>query len=86
MQNVRLSFDPPPAGGTTTLQETGPWGLFRLFARGALRRDPTTPGRYTLDFKLGERTVQYDVRMGTTPTQNPFDMSLLTDFRCPAVQ
>ena len=33
-QTVRLMFEPPPTGRPGVLQETGPWSMFRLFARG----------------------------------------------------
>jgi type VI secretion system protein ImpL len=86
MQTARLSFDPPPSGAVPEFKETGPWGLFRLVARGTLKPDPAVLGGYTLSFKLNEREAVFDIRAGTTPAQNPFDMSLLRDFRCPAVQ
>ncbi len=90
MQTVHLSFDPAPtaaAAGTPQLgQETGPWGLFRLFGRGTLKRDTATPGRYTLSLRLNDRAADYEVKVGSTPTQNPFDLALLQEFRCPAVQ
>jgi type VI secretion system protein ImpL len=86
MQTERLSFDPPPTGPAPEYKETGPWGLFRLFGHGTLRPNPATTGHYLLSFKLNEREAVYDIAVGSAPGRNPFDLSLLTDFRCPVVK
>ena len=83
MQNVRLVFDPPPAGGTGVLSETGPWAMFRLFSRGTLQQ-AGSPERYTLTFSLGERSATFELRAGSV--MNPFAPGVLQDFRCPAVR
>jgi type VI secretion system protein ImpL len=83
MQNVRLVFDPPPGGGTGVLSETGPWAMFRLFDRGALRQ-AGSPERYTLTFTLGERQATFEIRAGSV--MNPFAPGVLQDFRCPSVR
>jgi type VI secretion system protein ImpL len=83
MQNVRLVFDPPPRGGTGVLSETGPWAMFRLFARGTLQQ-AGSPERYTLTFSLGERSATFELRAGSV--MNPFAPGVLQDFRCPAVR
>jgi type VI secretion system protein ImpL len=65
------------------VEETGPWSLFRLFARGRLQ--PTaTADRYTLTFQIGDRQAVFEIH--TTPAGSPFMPALLQDFRCPAVQ
>jgi type VI secretion system protein ImpL len=83
IQNVRLVFDPPPAGGTGVLSETGPWAMFRLFARGTLR-PAGSPERYTLSFALGNRTATFELRAASV--LNPFAPGVLQDFRCPSVR
>jgi type VI secretion system protein ImpL len=86
MQNVHLSFDPPPAGAVTDYKEAGPWGLFKLFNRGSMRPNPGQPGHYTLTFQLGERQAVYDVAVGSSAARNPFDLTLLQEFKCPVVK
>ncbi|MFH5926814.1 type VI secretion system membrane subunit TssM [Roseomonas xinghualingensis] len=83
MQNVRLVFDPPPAGGTGVLSDSGPWAMFRMFNRGTLRQ-AGSPERFTLTFQLGERQVTFDIRAGSV--NNPFAPGLLQEFRCPRVE
>jgi type VI secretion system protein ImpL len=77
---------PTPAPAPASGAESGPWSLFRLFTHGTLSRDAGAPGHYTLMLRQGEHEAKYDLRVGATPAQNPFDLALLQDFRCPAVQ
>ncbi len=83
MQNVRLVFDPPPAGGTGVLSATGPWAMFRLFDFGKLQQVGAAE-KYTLTFTLGERKVVYEIRAGSV--LNPLAPGIMQDFRCPNVQ
>ena len=57
---VRLVFDPPPADRAGVVQETGPWSMFRLFARGRLQQ-AATPERYNLTFQVGERQAVFEI-------------------------
>jgi type VI secretion system protein ImpL len=79
---ARLAFDPPPAGQTSVLQDTGPWSMLRLFARGKFHPGASSD-RYMLTFQFGDRQVTFEIRMSSGP--NPFTPSLLQDFRCPEV-
>ena len=83
LQNVRLVFDPPPPGHTGVLAESGPWAMFRLFARGTISPADAS-GRYTLTFVLGNRRAAFELRPATT--LNPFSLRVLQDFRCPSVR
>ncbi len=83
MQSVRLVFDPPPAGGTGVLADSGPWAMFRLFGRGRIVQ-AGTPEKYTLSFQLGERSAAFEIRASSVI--NPFAPGLLQDFHCPTVQ
>lgn len=83
MQNVRLVFEPPPAGGTGVLAENGPWAMFRLFGRGTLSPAGSRE-LYTLSFALGNRQATFELRAGSV--QNPFAPGVLQDFRCPSVR
>lgn len=82
MANVRLVFDPPPAGGVSVLSEAGPWAMFRLFGRGTLQQAGSAE-RYTLTFSLGERRAVFEIRAGSV--QNPFAPGVLQGFQCPTL-
>jgi type VI secretion system protein ImpL len=83
MDLVRLTFDPPPPGGTGVLQATGPWALFRLFGQGTLRQEGA-PERFNLTFQAGQQRVEYAIRAASV--FNPFSPGVLQAFRCPGVQ
>ncbi len=80
MENVRLIFNPPPAAGAVS--ETGPWALFRLFARARLQPDPKGD-HATLVFQFGDRRAAFDIR--PVGGNNPFAPGLAEAFRCPAI-
>ncbi len=83
MINARLVFDPPAAGGTGVLQDSGPWALFRLFGRGQLAQSGGAE-RYTLNFQIGDRQAGFEIRAGSV--LNPFAPGVLQDFRCPTLK
>ncbi|WP_291295951.1 type VI secretion system membrane subunit TssM [Elioraea sp.] len=83
MNNVRLVFSPPPSGGEGAINASGPWALFRLFARAQVAPG-RVPEEFTLTFSLGERQVSYVVRAGSV--FNPFSLRELAEFRCPTLQ
>jgi type VI secretion system protein ImpL len=83
MNNVRLVLEPAPSGGTGVLQDTGPWSLFRLFAKGQLTQSDGAE-KYTLAFQLGERQAVFEIRAGSV--LNPFAPGVLQDFRCPTLK
>jgi len=83
MNNVRLVFTPPPSGGEGAINASGPWALFRLFARAQVAPG-RVPEEFTLTFSLGERQVSYVVRAGSV--FNPFSLRELSEFRCPTLQ
>ena len=81
---MRLTIEPPPAGRSGELQESGPWALFRLIGRGRLQAQAGAADRYTLTFQLGERQVVFDIRM--QGAGNALTPGMLPDFRCPGVR
>ena len=83
MQNVRLVFDPAPAGKPGAITESGPWAMFRLFVRGDLQQAGSSE-IYRLSFQHGERRAAFEIRAGSV--LNPFMPGLLQQFRCPTVQ
>ncbi len=82
MDSARLVFDPPPSGGTPVLSASGPWALFRLFDQGTLAQAGSSD-RYTLTFRLGNRSATFLIRAGSV--LNPFAPGMLRDFRCPSL-
>ena len=70
-------------GASPTTVESGPWAMFRLFARGRLQPS-AKPGQSTLTFPGDGVPVSYQVRVGGLG--NPFAPGLLSDFRCPSLQ
>ncbi|WP_337877361.1 type VI secretion system membrane subunit TssM [Elioraea sp.] len=83
MTNVRLVLEPPPASGVGSINESGPWALFRLFSRAQVSQG-RVPEEFSLTFSLGERSVTYVVRAGSV--FNPFALRELSEFRCPTLQ
>ena len=82
INNARLVFDPAPASGPPVVQASGPWALFRLFGQGKLQQGPSSD-RYTLTFQLADRQASFDIRAGSV--LNPFEPSILRDFKCPGL-
>ena len=80
MTDVRLTFDPPAAGGT--LSASGPWALFRLFGKGTLSNAGSAE-KFTLSFRFGERQATFDIRAASV--LNPFAPGMLQAFRCPVL-
>ena len=79
---ARLMFDPPTANPSSTLQEYGPWAIFRLFSHAILQRE-SAQDHYMLTFRLGSRTVAFDLH--ASAGLKPFVTKVLQDFRCPRV-
>ena len=83
MNDVRLTFDPPPSSGPPVLEAQGPWALFRLFNKGTLARAGGAE-QYQLTFHLGDRQAVYSIRAGSV--NNPFTPGVLQEFSCPHIQ
>jgi len=82
MSSVRLAFDPTPVGGAGALEASGPWALFRLFDQGNLQQAGSAE-RYQLTFRSGDRQAIFELRAGSV--LNPFERSVLREFRCPTL-
>ncbi len=82
MSSVRLAFDPAPVGGAGALEASGPWALFRLFDQGNLQQAGSAE-RYQLTFRSGDRQAIFELRAGSV--LNPFERSVLREFRCPTL-
>ena len=77
------SLSADPSSPPLPLTESGPWAMFRLFARGSLQPSPKA-GRQLLSFASSGVPIGFELRPGST--ENPFTPGLFTDFRCPVVQ
>ena len=82
MLTARVVFDPPPPGGTGTLQASGPWALFQLFDKGNLQQGSSSD-RYRLTFQLGPRQAVFEIQAASV--LNPFAPGMLQAFRCPGL-
>ena len=71
-----------PSQPPLPLSETGPWAMFRLFARGRLQPG-SKPGRQLLSFAAGGLPIVFELR--PSGLESPFTPGLLADFHCPAV-
>jgi type VI secretion system protein ImpL len=65
--------------GTQPLEDPGPWSLFRLIRRAQVT---TFSDRIALQYGSGEQSARFELRANP----NPFNSTLLQDFRCPVVQ
>lgn len=68
---------PPQAGPPSVLERSGIWSLFRLVEAASPRR---RGDRIIATFIVGGRELQYQVSAGL---QNPLDLTVLREFRCP---
>ena len=76
---VRIVFD-NAAGGQATASASGPWGLFRLIEKGALKE--LSPDRFLVTFTAGGFKAQYEIVANSVV--NPFrTLAELQRFRCP---
>ena len=78
MTAAQVTFDPPAQTGSPNFA-TGPWALFRLFAKA---RRTGSEEQFMLTFAQGQRQVVFEVQAGAN---NPFSPSLLANFRCPGI-
>jgi type VI secretion system protein ImpL len=65
-------------GSTSVLDKTGPWSLFRLLEAGSLSVRAETA---SATFIVGGQELRYQITSGSI--QNPLDLRVLREFRCP---
>ena len=78
---VRVQVSPPSSGGVSLLAFSGPWALFRMFDRTRVDTTPQ-PEKFKVTFSVGERQATFEVT--TSSVYNPFRLSDLERFECPA--
>ena len=81
MSAAAISLQPDIPGRSSVLQKSGVWGLFRLLDGANVSRAGEA---LIARFNVGGREVQYQLNVTSLP--NPFTLTALRDFRCPASQ
>ena len=76
----RISFEPKAINAENSLSREGPWALRRLLDAAEMRA--IGPDQTRVIFRVGGRLAIFDMRSGTA--LNPFTLSALTKFSCPA--
>ncbi len=77
---VRVTLT-PVTGNPTTIEETGPWALLRLIDHAQIIRSGL-PDRFRIAFSSPQGAVEY--QLTASSVRNPFTLSALRSFRCPA--
>ncbi|QPH54100.1 type VI secretion system membrane subunit TssM [Pontivivens ytuae] len=78
---TRVAFSPARTDLENTIQRDGPWAWFRLLDAAELRRTNVSD-RNRMIFNLGGRIAIFQLRAGSA--LNPFTVSALDSFSCPA--
>lgn len=78
---TRVSFAPNSPDRESSIQRDGPWAWFRLLDTAELRRTNVSD-RNRVIFNLGGRIAIFQLRAGSA--LNPFTVSALSSFACPA--
>lgn len=77
---ISLSFTPVDGSGEAMSTETGAWAWLRLIRRAGLT--PTAqPEVFGLRLGIGPYAASFELRAASV--ENPFDLSMFGDFRCP---
>ena len=78
---VRVTLTPAAGGAATVLEENGPWALLRLL--DAARVTPSgQPDKFRIAFGGAGGSAVFD--LNASSVRNPFTLSALRAFRCPA--
>ena len=76
-----MSFAPLGGGPPVISSAEGPWSLFRLLQRSQLASDGQ-PDLFEVTLAAGGHSASFRLKAGSV--DNPFDLSLLEGFACPA--
>lgn len=77
---ISLSFAPLDGTAEVIASETGSWAWLRLIRTGKLSRTDL-PELFRLRLALGGHYADFDLRANSV--ENPFDLSMFGNFRCP---
>jgi type VI secretion system protein ImpL len=77
---ISLTFTPVDGSAEAITSETGAWAWLRMIRKGSLKKTDI-PELFRLSLSLGGYSAQYDLRANSV--ENPFDLSMFGNFRCP---
>ncbi len=78
---TQLVLEPKRRNAENARAYEGPWALFRMLDAAEVRRTQVAD-RLRVIFNIGGRVVTFQLRAGAA--YNPFQLSALTNFRCPS--
>jgi type VI secretion system protein ImpL len=73
-----LTVGPDIPGRISTVNRSGPWGIFRLLQAASVSRSGEA---LVVRISVGGREASYQINAVTLP--NPFTLGALRDFTCP---
>ena len=80
---VRATISPPPRSGVSEIKFEGPWALFRMFDSGNVKIEETNQyERFVAAITVEGRRAVFEVLASSV--KNPFRLSELSQFHCPA--
>ncbi len=78
---TQVVFEPKRRNAENAMAFEGPWALFRMLDAAELRRT-NVADRARVVFNIGGRVAMFQLRSGSA--FNPFQLSALSNFRCPS--
>jgi len=78
---TQVVLEPKRRNAENSMAFDGPWALFRMLNAAEVRRTQVAD-RSRVIFNIGGRIVSFQLRAGAA--YNPFQLSALTNFRCPS--
>ena len=78
---TQVVLEPKRRNAENAMAFDGPWALFRMLDAAEVRRTQVAD-RSRVIFNIGGRIVSFQLRAGAA--YNPFQLSALTNFRCPS--
>ncbi len=77
---IALSFAPVDGSAEAVMSETGSWAFLRLIRKGRLSRTDL-PELFRLRLAFGGFSADFELRAASV--ENPFDLRMFGNFRCP---
>lgn len=77
---ISLAFTPVDGSGEVMVSETGAWAWLRLIRKGKLGKT-ALPELFNLSLAAGGFTASFELRAASV--DNPFDLSMFGNFKCP---
>ena len=78
---VRVTMTPTGGGGGTVTERDGPWALLRLLDTATVTPSDQ-PDKFRVVFNSGAGSATFE--LNASSVRNPFTMTALRNFRCPA--